>query len=130
MDQKSNVIHPSSRDLSFLYGVIFMGKALDCINHSRNVCVFADGEVDRSPTGSGVSGRMAIHALRGELKEESFVSIESIIGSTFQCSYVQSENLGPYKAVIPEVHGTSYYTAENHFVIEDDDPFQEGFLLK
>ena len=59
--------HPFEDDLGFLYGTIFTGPPVDPRNHSRNVCVFADGEVDRSATGSGVSARAALHFARGEL---------------------------------------------------------------
>ncbi len=59
--------HPFEPDLSLLYGVIFVGPAHDPANHSREVCVFADGEVDRSPTGTGVSGRAALHYTKGEI---------------------------------------------------------------
>ncbi|HYM01106.1 MAG TPA: proline racemase family protein, partial [Blastocatellia bacterium] len=59
--------HPFEADLSFLYGTIFTGPAAGPTAHSRNVCVFAEGEVDRSPTGTGVSGRLAIHHARGEI---------------------------------------------------------------
>jgi proline racemase len=77
------ITHPFEEDLGFLYGVIFVGKAYDPKNHSRNVCVFADGEVDRSPTGTGVSARSALHFARGEIGiGEPFV-VESILGSLF-----------------------------------------------
>jgi proline racemase len=59
--------HPFEEDLSFLYGTIFTGKAHNPNHHSRNVCIFAEGEVDRSPTGSGVSARAALHHAKGEL---------------------------------------------------------------
>ncbi len=65
---KDNVKHPLEDDLSFLYGTIFISQKSEV--HSKNVCVFADGEVDRSPTGSGVSGRAAIHYKKGEIKKK------------------------------------------------------------
>ncbi|MBI1881209.1 MAG: proline racemase family protein, partial [Chloroflexi bacterium] len=61
-----DIQHPFEADLSFLYGVIFIGPPLSEGAHSRNVCIFAEGEVDRSPTGTGVSGRLALHYARGE----------------------------------------------------------------
>lgn len=62
-----NIEHPYNNDLSFLYGTIFIDKPKDSNSHSRNVCIFADGEVDRSPTGTSVSERLAIHYARGEI---------------------------------------------------------------
>ena len=59
--------HPFEEDLSFLYGTIFTGPSLDPAHHSRNVCIFADGELDRSATGSGASARAALHHAKGEL---------------------------------------------------------------
>ena len=59
--------HPFEADLSFLYGTIFIAPPLSEGIHSRNVCIFAEGEVDRSPTGTGVSGRLAIHHTRGDI---------------------------------------------------------------
>jgi trans-L-3-hydroxyproline dehydratase len=60
------ITHPFEADLSFLYGTIFTGAAHEPGHHSRNVCIFADGELDRSPTGSGVSARAALHWAKGE----------------------------------------------------------------
>ncbi|MCJ7680208.1 MAG: proline racemase family protein, partial [Candidatus Aminicenantes bacterium] len=62
-----DIRHPENPDLGFLYGTIFVGSPHHPGNHSRNVCVFAEGEVDRSPTGTGVSARAALHYARGEL---------------------------------------------------------------
>ncbi len=77
--------HPVEEDLSFLYGTIFTGPPEDPAHHSRNVCIFADAEVDRSPTGTGVSARLAIHHARGEIADNQQIIIESILGaaSTF-----------------------------------------------
>ena len=65
--QSREIIHPFEADLGFLYGTIFIGPPLTPQADSRNVCIFAEGEVDRCPTGTGVSARMAIHHLRGEI---------------------------------------------------------------
>jgi len=62
MEKDTDILHPFEEDLSFLYGTIFIDNTKQASgNDIRNVCIFAEGEVDRSPTGSGVSGRMAIH---------------------------------------------------------------------
>ena len=55
------LVHPYEDDLSFLYGTIFIESSENAQVDSRNVCVFADGQLDRSPTGSGISARLAIH---------------------------------------------------------------------
>ena len=126
----NQIIHPFESDLSELYGTIFTGAAHKSTNDSRNVCIFADGEVDRSPTGSGVSGRMAIHYKRGDLKVNETMSIESIVGSVFNTSVIRTESFGPFDAVIPKVEGTAYITGQNEFLIDPNDPFQKGFILR
>lgn len=122
--------HPFEPDLSLLYGVIFVGPAHDPANHSREVCVFADGEVDRSPTGTGVSGRAALHYAKGEIGlNEPFV-VESILGTTFTGEVVEATTFGPYAAVVPRVSGTAYIVGRNEWVIDPADPLAEGVLLR
>jgi trans-L-3-hydroxyproline dehydratase len=75
--------HPFEEDLNFLYGTIFYGKSHSKQADSRNVCIFAEGEVDRSPTGTGVSARMALHFAKDEIKINQPMIIESIIGTKF-----------------------------------------------
>ena len=130
MKQSDLVKHPFEEDLSFLYGTIFIGGPVSEGIDSRNVCVFADGEVDRCPTGSGVSGRMPIHYQRNEIAIGEKMTIESITGSVFEGSVVKEEDYGPFKAVIPEVHGTAYITGQHEFLIDPDDPFKNGFFLR
>jgi proline racemase len=122
--------HPFENDLNFLYGVIFIDKPESESAHSRNVCIFAEGEVDRSPTGTGVSGRVAIHHARGEIGLKQPIIIESIIGSRFTATVVDKVSFGPYDAVIPRVEGRAFITGQNSFYINPDDPLKEGFLIR
>jgi len=122
--------HPFEEDLSFLYGTIFIGPPLSEGADSRNVCVFAEGEVDRSPTGTGVSGRMAIHHARGEIGLNQPMVIESIIGSRFTGRVIKTTTFGPHSAVIPEVEGTAHITGRHEFLIDPSDPLKEGFILR
>lgn len=130
MNQDKEILHPFEEDLSFLYGTIFIDEPMNVTNHSRNVCVFADGEVDRSPTGSGVSGRIAIEKARNAINLNEFITIESITGSTFIGSLVREEKFGPFKAVIPQVEGTAFVTGTNTFLIDPKDPMRNGFILR
>ncbi|MCX7550945.1 proline racemase family protein [Xanthomarina sp. F2636L] len=130
MKQDKEILHPFENDLSFLYGTIFIGDALDKINDNRNVCIFAEGEVDRSPTGSGVSGRMAIHKARKELGFNEKMKIESITDSVFVGSIVSEADYGPFTAIIPQVEGTAYITGMHTFVIDPKDPMKNGFILR
>jgi len=122
--------HPFEEDLSFLYGTIFIGPAVQPGHHSRNVCIFAEGELDRSSTGSGVSARAALHHARGELQMNEKIVIESIVGSTMAVEIVELTKFGSYDAVIPKVSGTASFTGRHEFYFDPEDPFREGFILR
>ncbi|WP_232622874.1 proline racemase family protein [Pareuzebyella sediminis] len=130
IEQDKGIFHPFEDDLGFLYGTIFISKSDRPEVDSKNVCVFAEGEVDRSPTGSGVSGRMAIHRVRNEIDYGKSMVIESITGSLFKGSIVNEKNYGPFKAVIPEVEGKAYITGMHTFYMDPDDPIKTGFILR
>ena len=125
-----SMAHPFEPDLNFLYGTIFIGPPLGEGADSRNVCIFAEGEVDRSPTGTGVSARMAIHYARGELGVGEPMVIESIIGSRFTGRVARTIDFGGYPAVVPEVEGEAYITGCQEFLIDPDDPLKDGFILR
>ena len=122
--------HPFEEDLSFLYGTIFTGPPHDATNHSRNVCIFADGELDRSSTGSGVSARAALHFAKDELALNERITIESIVGSTMSVKVVEVNRYGPFDAVTPEVSGTASFIGRNEFYFDPEDPFRNGFILR
>ncbi|WP_347175087.1 proline racemase family protein [Polaribacter uvawellassae] len=131
MKADKEILHPFENDLSFLYGTIFIDNNKQVSgNDSRNVCIFAEGEVDRCPTGSGVSGRMAIHKARKEIDFGETMTIESITNSVFKGSIVSEENYGPFTAVIPQVEGTAHITGMHTFVIDPKDPMKNGFILR
>ena len=124
------ITHPFEQDLSFLYGTIFTGPPQDPSHHSRNVCIFADGELDRSATGSGVSARAALHFEKGELGLNEQIVIESILGSTMSVRVLDTTKFGPHDAVIPEVSGTASIIARNEFYFDPEDPFRAGFIFR
>ena len=124
------IFHPFERDLGFLYGVIFVEPLEKDGVHSRNVCVFADGEVDRSPTGTGVSGRAALHHARGEITVGEEIRIESLTGSAFDVQVLRTSTFGPYPAVLPRVSGTAHLLGQSEFWIDPRDPLGNGFLLR
>tara|TARA_R110002072_G_scaffold174303_10_gene329720 strand:- start:37979 stop:38992 length:1014 start_codon:yes stop_codon:yes gene_type:complete len=128
--------HPSGdADLNFLYGTIFVAKQEGA--HSRNVCIFADGEVDRSPTGTGVSGRAAIHHARGELGDE-WIRIESILGTSFEvrvasvvaCGKSTDGKSPDRDSIVPEVRGRAHVTGKAEFWMDPDDPLRDGFVIR
>lgn len=124
------ISHPFEQDLGFLYGTIFVDAPENPANHSRNVCIFAEGEVDRSPTGTGVSGRLAIHHARGEVARGDSFTIESILGSTFTCSIEEETDFGPHAAIVPRVEGTAYITGRHEFLVDPADTLKHGFFLR
>jgi len=130
VSENYKITHPFEEELSFLYGTIFIGKPTGEGSDSRNVCIFAEGEVDRSPTGTGVSARMALHYARGELKVNEPMVIESIIGSTFKGCVHNVTTYGHIEAVIPEVEGNAYITGKHEFLIDPEDPLKKGFILR
>ena len=124
------IVHPEGdADLGFLYGTILVAEG-SAAAHSRNVCVFAEGEVDRSPTGTGVSGRAAIHHRRGELHVGETLTIESILGTTFDVRVAAETEVGGHPAIVPEVTGRAHITGRHEFVIDPSDPLREGFFLR
>ena len=130
VSESFNIVHPFEEDLGFLYGTIFTGPAHSPNNWSRNVCIFAEGEVDRSATGSGVSARAALHYAKGELGLNEKVTIESILGTTMDMEVVESLEYGGHQAVIPAVSGSAWYTGKNSFWLDKKDPLLDGFIFR
>jgi proline racemase len=122
--------HPFEDDLSFLYGTIFVGKALSPQHHSRNVCIFADGEVDRSPTGTGLSARAAIHYFKNQLAIDEPFTVESIIGTCFTGKVLNTVKYGDYQAVLPEVTGSANIVGMSQWLLDPVDALRDGFILR
>ena len=124
-----SIMHPFEEDLGFLYGTILVGKPVKKHHHCRHVCIFADGELDRSPTGTGVSARAAILWIRKELEVGQDITIESILGTTMNVRIVETREYGPFHAVIPEVMGSASITGQCQFYFDPKDPLSKGFIL-
>ncbi len=130
VNRNYTICHPDGdEELNFLYGTIFVRPG-NKPGHSRNVCIFAEGELDRSPTGTGVSGRCAIHFARGEIGLGQELHIESIIGTAFTARCTRETLVGDLHAVIPEVTGSAHISGEHRFVLDSHDPLQEGFFIR
>jgi proline racemase len=124
------ITHPEHPDLGFLYGIIFIGPATAADAHSRNVCVFADGEIDRSPTGTGVSARLAALHARGEVGIDEEIRVESIVGSEFSGRIVGLTRVASTPAVIPEVSGSAHITGRNEIWLDPEDRLGAGFFIR
>ncbi|ELR13070.1 proline racemase [Acanthamoeba castellanii str. Neff] len=123
------LVHPFEADLGFLYGTIITSPPHTAQHHSRNVCVFADGEIDRSPTGTGVSGRLALLHARNQIQPGAPAVIESIIGTSFTGIVASTTRFGPHEAIIPIVSGTAFVTGRSEFLLDPADPLRHGFIL-
>ena len=122
--------HPLEPELNRLYGTIIDGPPQHGGSTQANVCVFADREVDRSPTGTGTAGRVAQLYARGQLGEGDVLVNESIIGTTFAGRVVGHTQVGEFDAVIPEVSGQAAIIGFNQWVVDPDDPVGAGFFLR
>lgn len=127
--QTRPIQHPLEADLGFLYGTILVAPPLAGAD-VRNVCVFAEGEVDRSPTGTGVSGLVALKHAKGELQQGQPLVVESILGTRFSARVAQETTFAGKPAVIPEVEGRAYITGRHSFFLDPADPLAQGFILR
>jgi proline racemase/trans-L-3-hydroxyproline dehydratase len=124
------ISHPLEPRLRDVYGTIFFAEEEGGGPRQRNVTVFADGEVDRSPCGSGTSARLALLDNSGRLLRGDALSHESIIGTEFGGRVVGEMRVGEFDAVITEVEGSAYLTGYHQLVLRRDDPLSTGFLLR
>jgi len=125
------IVHPEHADLGFLYGTILTdGRDGAGAEPSTNVCIFADAEVDRSPTGSGVTARLAAQAARGALEPGQTRRIASLTGAVFTGEIAGRTACGPHDAVRVRVGGKAHYMGEARFWREADDEIGRGFLLR
>ena len=130
IEHEHEIVHPVEPELRDVYGVIFWQDEAGEPLTQRNVAVFADGEVDRSPCGSGTSARLALLEHEGRLPRGQELRHLSIVGSEFRARVVGDAEVAGIPAVITEVEGSAFRTAKHVFTLDTDDPMGEGFLLR
>ena len=130
IEEWQDVVHPLEPELRDVYGVVFWQDEEGEPLTQRNVTVFADGEVDRSPCGSGTSARLALLERSGRLPRGAELRHLSIVGSEFHARVVGDAEVAGIPAVVTEVVGSAYRTGEHVFTLDPDDPLGEGFLLR
>jgi proline racemase len=132
LNDSEHAVHPTDPRLSGIYGTIWFDELGDTTGrvHQRNVTVFADGEVDRSPCGSGTCARLAVLAAEGRLPEGTVLRHDSIVGSTFTGRVLGTVDVGGRPAVLPQVTGTAHRTGEHVFTVDPHDPLVPGFVLR
>lgn len=123
--------HPDHADLAFLYGTILTDGGDGAGGRTtKNVCVFAEAEVDRSPTGSGVTARLAAMHAKGQIAAGETRVFESIAGSQFTGAVARTTKAGPHDAIVARVGGRAFYSGKAEFIVEDEDALGRGFLVR
>ena len=132
LERALDVVHPAEPELRDIYGIVFWEPIEGGAGAvaQRNVTVFADGEVDRSPCGSGTSARLAMLHARGELSLGEPFHHRSIVDSAFDATIVGTALVAGRPAVITEVEGSAFRTGEHTFTLDPRDPIGTGFLLR
>ena len=125
-----DVVHPLEPELRDVYGVIFWQEEGDEPLTQRNVTVFADGEVDRSPCGSGTSARLALLDKAGRLPRGAELRHRSIVDTEFRGWVVGDAEVAGIPAVVTEVEGSAFRTGEHLFTLDPRDTLGDGFLLR
>jgi proline racemase len=128
VEKTVKVVHPLEPGLHGIYGTIFTGPPNGEAD-LRNVTIFADREVDRSPCGSGTAAVMAVLDAMGMLPLGHVFTHESIIDTRFRGRVVERTSVGELPAIVPEIEGSASVTGEHMFVITDDDPLAYGFRI-
>jgi proline racemase len=129
IEAAQTIVHPLDTGLMGIYGTIFTGPPSDERADLRNVTIFADAEVDRSPCGTGTAAVMAVIDAMGLLGSERPFVHESLIGTRFSGRVASRTEVAEHQAIIPEIEGSAWITGEHTFLVDDTDPLKEGFRI-
>ena len=129
IEAAQTIVHPLDPGLNGIYGTIFTGPPSDESADLRNVTIFADAEVDRSPCGTGTAAVMAVIDAMGLLGSDKPFVHESLIGTRFNGRLASRTQVGEYQAIVPEIEGSAWITGEHTFLVDDDDPLRDGFRI-
>ena len=122
--------HPEHSEVEEVYGTVFTGLPDADDGDLRNVTVFADGQIDRSPCGTGTAAVMAVLDAMGLLAVDRPFVHESIIGTRFVGRVEERTMVGEYPAIRPRIEGSAWITGEHEFLFDDADPLKDGFRLR
>ena len=123
------IVHPLEAKLQGIYGTIFTGPPRSGMADLRNVTIFADAEVDRSPCGTGTAAVMAVVDAMGLLSGDKPFVHESLIGTMFTGRVATRTAVGETPAIVPELEGAAWITGEHTFIVDERDPLKDGFRL-
>ena len=124
-----SVVHPLDKGLNGIYGTIFTGPPERGDADLKNVTIFADAEVDRSPCGTGTCAVMAVIDAMGLMPPDRPFGHESLIGTLFNGRITGRTRVGDFDAILPELEGSAWITGEHVFLVDDEDPLRGGFRL-
>ena len=129
--EKYSVVHPEEPRLNGIYGTLLTTRPKVEGNRvvTRNVCVFANGEIDRSPCGTGTSARLTQLYIKGILKKGMTLEHHSIIDTVFEAVVKEDTNVADRRAIVATVSGRASIMGFNQFVLDDADPLPRGFHL-
>ncbi|MCK0068167.1 proline racemase family protein [Kordiimonas laminariae] len=124
------ITHPKEPDLGFLYGTIITDDGpLKDGEVNPHLCYFAEGQLDRSPTGSGVTARLALAHAKGQMDPGASYKFCGISGIPFKGRIVRETTLGDQTAVITEIGGSAHYSGTATFTVEEHDPLPNGLPI-
>lgn len=129
INEQVEIQHPTLEHIKTVDLVEFYGPAVSPDATYRNVVIFGNGQVDRSPCGTGTSAKLATLFGKGEMKVGDSFVYESILGTAFKGEIVAEAEVGGYKGIIPRVTGSAYVTGFNTFLVDPKDSLKDGFLL-
>lgn len=133
LNDSEYAVHPTDPRLSGIYGTIVyeeLASDADGLKRQRNATIFADGEVDRSPCGSGTCARLATLVEKKQLKIGEVLKHDSIVDSQFLGVAKAQVTSDGYDAILPQVTGMAYKTGESVFTVDPRDPLSPGFVLR
>lgn len=125
------IVHPENPDIHWIYGTVLMTLPQTKDNRLvvRNVCIFGDAEVDRSPCGTGTCARMAQLYAKGVMKPGMILENHSIIDTVFEGSIIGESTIAGHPAILPQVSGMAWISGFNNLLLEKTDPMMDGFVI-
>ncbi|KDR93875.1 proline racemase [Peptoclostridium litorale DSM 5388] len=130
VNETVEIKHPTLEHIKTVDLVEIYDKPTNPQANYKNVVIFGQGQVDRSPCGTGTSAKLATLYSKGKIKEGEPFVYESILGTLFRGEIIDTTKVGEFDAVVPKITGSAYITGFNHFVFDEKDPVKYGFILK
>ncbi|MGI9642921.1 MAG: proline racemase family protein [Acidimicrobiia bacterium] len=121
--------HPTNDELNEIEATVVMGRPHNPAHHARQTAVIPTGQMDPSPSGTGTSAGMAVLHARGTLGIGQEFLTEGVLGGIFRATIARETMVGDLRAIVPQVSGRAWITGYSRYLLQDDDPFPEGFAI-